>query len=62
MTVQSDAEKYGDAFLSVDRSIALHGRLGITEPWNEWEYPRRLAVLDAVKDVEDVQLRLDGVL
>jgi len=56
VTIQSDAERYGDTFLSVDRSIALHGRLGITEPWNEWEYPRRLAVLDMEDD--DGQMRL----
>jgi len=45
--VRADAATYGDVFLSVDRSIALHHRLGLTEPWNEWEWPRRLARLDA---------------
>lgn len=43
--VVADAARYGVVFCSVDRSIALHGRLDITEPWNEWEWPRRLAVL-----------------
>ena len=46
MSIESDAAKYGDVFLHTDRSIALYKRLGITEPWNAWEYPRRLAWLD----------------
>jgi hypothetical protein len=47
-SVVEDARRYGAAFLAVDASIALYKRLGITEAWNEWEYPRRLAVLEEV--------------
>lgn len=42
---RADAERYGDVFLSADRSIRLHDSLGITELWAAWELPRRLAVL-----------------
>jgi hypothetical protein len=32
-----DVTAYGwEVFTSVDRSIALHGRLKVTEPWNLW--------------------------
>ncbi len=57
MTVRSDAERYGDVFLFVDRSIDLHRKLGIKEPWNEWEYPRRIAVLDMETRIEDAPVQ-----
>jgi len=48
--VLADVAKYGDVFASVDRSIALHRDLKIKEPWNEWEWPRRLAYLNRPRE------------
>lgn len=54
--VRADVSAHGPAvFLSVDRSIALHKRLGIQQAWNVWEYPRRLAALDALEEVNAQQ-------
>jgi hypothetical protein len=45
---RADVARYGWAtFCDVDRSIRLYNKLGITEPWNEWEWPRRLAAIEA---------------
>jgi hypothetical protein len=44
---RADVALYGrDVFLNVDRSIALYNRLGRTEGWKAWEWPRRLAALE----------------
>jgi hypothetical protein len=40
-----DAAHYGTRFCGVDRSVHLYRTLGITEPWDEWEWPRRLAAI-----------------
>lgn len=46
---RADVARYGwQTFCDVDKSIRLHGKLGITEPWNVWEWPRRLAANEVV--------------
>ena len=44
-SVVADAEQYGLRFCETEKSLRLHKSLGITEPWNEWEYPRRIAAI-----------------
>ena len=57
---RADVTRYGwQTFCSVDASIRLHGKLGITEPWNEWEWPRRIAANAAVTAKAE-QLTLAG--
>jgi len=48
--VIADAQRYGLKFCG--DSIRLHKKLGITEPWNEWEWPRRLAAIRIAKGGE----------
>lgn len=44
---RADVARYGrDVFLDAELSTALHSRLDVTEPWSEWEWPRRLAALE----------------
>lgn len=38
-------KEYPGVFGDTDRSIALHHKLGVSTPWDEWEWPRRLADL-----------------
>lgn len=37
-----------ERYCSVDGSLHQHKRSGSKEPWNEWEWPRRLAALRAL--------------
>lgn len=48
--VVADLERFGvGAFMSVDMTLRLHLRHKIAEPWNEWEWPRRIAAHRATR-------------
>lgn len=53
---QEDVARYGRKnFLDVDLSIRLYERLGRPGGnWQKWEWPRRLAALEAGKAVQEV--------
>lgn len=41
--VQHDIDAHRISWSNVDATIRLHRTLGVGEPWNEWEWPRRVA-------------------
>jgi diguanylate cyclase (GGDEF)-like protein len=61
--VVADVKAHPNSFHTTDKSIALHHRLDVKEPWNVWEWPRRLAAMrlynDEVKARKDIGLVKD---
>lgn len=43
--VVADAETYGLRFCDIDRSIKLYRQVAPGEPFDQWEWPRRIAAL-----------------